>query len=66
MSNQQLEEQRERRHAEAVAMALGMSLQELNAQEWSIEADVGKDDMVYGHIVTLEDGRQVHIVLPEE
>ena len=66
MSNQQLDEQRERRHAEAVAMALGMPVAELDAQEWSIEADVGNEDIVYGHIVTLEDGRQVHIMLPEE
>ncbi|HMJ89074.1 MAG TPA: hypothetical protein VK530_04625 [Candidatus Acidoferrum sp.] len=66
MSNQQLEEQRARRQAEAVAIALGMAVEDLEAQEWSMEADVGNDDMIYGYIVTLEDGRKAHITLPDE
>lgn len=54
MSNRQLEEQRDRRQTEAVATALGMPVEELEAQEWSMEPDGGNDDMQYGYVVTLE------------
>jgi hypothetical protein len=47
-------------------MALGMPVEDLEAQEWSMEPDVGNDDMLYGYVVTLENGATAYITLPEE
>ena len=44
---------------------MGMSVEELEAQEWSIEANVGNDDIIYGYVVTLGNGRETYITLPE-
>ena len=44
-----------------VASALGMTYDQLDNQEWSIEADVGNDDMVYGYIVTFESGETAYL-----
>lgn len=65
MSSRQLEERQERERLEAIAKALGMSVDELEAQEWSIDENVGNDGTIYSHVVTLEDGRTAHIQLPD-
>lgn len=66
MSNRQLEERRERLQTERVAKALGMSVEELDAQEWSIEPQVSEEGMIYSYAVTLESGQTEYIILHEE
>jgi hypothetical protein len=61
MSSKQLEERQEREQTEAVARALGMPVAELEAQDWSIEPNVGSDDTIYGYVVTLQNGRKAFL-----
>lgn len=56
-----IEEQQERHQTEVVAKALGMPVDELAGQEWTIEPDVGNDDMIYGYIVSLENGETAYL-----
>jgi hypothetical protein len=44
-----------------IGLALGIPFDELANQDWSIGADVGNDDMVYGYIVTLENGQTFNL-----
>lgn len=44
-----------------IANALGMTYDQLESQEWSIDADVGNDDTVYGYIVTFESGETKYL-----
>lgn len=60
---EQLEDQAEERQTEAVASALGMSVDDLNSQEWSLEENASDDGLVYSYIVTLENGETHHINL---
>ena len=41
-----IEEAQEDESTRKIALALGMTFEELNNQEWSIDADVGNDDGV--------------------
>jgi len=61
MSNRQLEERAEREQAQAVARALGISVEDLDEQDWSVDEDVGNDDVVLGYVVTFGDGRIEHL-----
>lgn len=65
MSSRQLEERQERELDEAVAKALGMSVDELHERGYSIDENVGNDGTVYSHIVTFDDGKFEHIHLPD-
>lgn len=65
MSNEEVEVRREGHQTESVARALGMRVEELEGQDWSIEPDVGKDDMIYGYVVSLENGQKAYITLPD-
>ncbi|MGQ7830073.1 BRO family protein [Altererythrobacter sp. Z27] len=44
-----------------ISIALGMSYDELNGQEWTIDADVGNDDTIYGYVVTLGNGETKYL-----
>ncbi|MBV9882199.1 MAG: hypothetical protein JO276_04245 [Sphingomonadaceae bacterium] len=61
MSNRELEERAERQQTEAVARALGISVEDLEEQDWSIDEDVGNDGAVHGYVVTFADGRFEHL-----
>ena len=65
MSNRQLEEQQERQRDEAVAAALGISVETLLERGYSVDENVGNDGTVYSHIVTFDDGQTDHIQLPD-
>lgn len=56
MSNRQLEDQQERRQAEVVAKALGISRDELDRLEWRIEENASDDGALYGHDIYFEEG----------
>lgn len=56
MSNRQLEEQQERRHAEAAAAALGISIEELDLLEWRDEPNRSDEGVLYGHDVYFDEG----------
>ena len=59
---QTMDEAREDEFTRQIAKALGMSYEELADQAWSIEADVGNDDAVYGYIVKLENGSTTYLM----
>lgn len=59
--NETYEEMQELQRISAIARAIGVSVDELNDQDWSIEPETGNDDMVYGYAVTLADGRVYHL-----
>ena len=61
MSSRELEDRQERERTTAVARALGMPVDELEDQEWSIDENVGHDGAVYGYVVTLAGGRVEHL-----
>ena len=63
MSNRQLEEQQERDQAEAVASALGISVDELDQLDWSIEPVTSDDGIVYGYDVSLGENAPDHILV---
>ena len=56
MSSRQLEEKAERDQALAVAKALGVTIQELNDLEWSIEPCESDDGVPYGNNITFGEG----------
>ncbi len=56
MSNRQLEEQQERRQAESVAEALGITVDELDQLEWRIEENTSDDGALYGNDIYFEEG----------
>lgn len=58
---QTIEEAQEDDATRRIALALGMSFEELDGQQWSIDPDVGHDDSIYGYIVTLENGQIAHL-----
>ena len=62
MSSRQLEEQQERRFNAWVAEELGLSLDELEGLDWSIDESDGNDGAVYGHIITFDDGSDPDIL----
>lgn len=63
MSNRQLEERKEREQAEAVAQALGITVDELDELDWSIEEVVSDDGLVYGYDVSLGESAPDHILV---
>jgi hypothetical protein len=81
VSSSQLDDRREREFREWVASEVGLSIDELEDLDFDVDEQVGKDDAVYGHIVTfaddanpavlakvagLQDGRWVSIGFPPE
>ncbi len=56
MSNRQLEEQAEQHQNMAVAVALGISADDLDRLEWRIEDEISDDGALYGHNVYFEEG----------
>jgi hypothetical protein len=55
MSNRQLEERQEREYAAKVAAALGISVEDLDRLEWSID-ESGSDGAVHGYNVNFDEG----------
>jgi hypothetical protein len=49
MSNTQLGERQEREQAEAIAAALGITADELEGLDWTIDDHASDDGLVYGH-----------------
>lgn len=58
---QTIDDVREDEATKRIAAALGIPYEELAAQDWSIEADVGNDDIIYGYNVTLENGQTSYL-----
>jgi hypothetical protein len=63
MSNRQLDEQQERDQAQAVAIALGISLDDLDQLDWSIDEITSEDGVVYGYDVYLGEDAPEHILV---
>jgi hypothetical protein len=49
MSNDLLEERQEREQAEAIAKALGISIDDLDKLDWTIEAHASDEGTLYGY-----------------
>lgn len=60
---EQLDQQIEDQRAQSVADAIGISIEELTAQDWTLEENSSDDGLVYSYIVTLENGETHHINL---
>lgn len=58
---QTIDDVQEIQATQRIASALGLSFEELDNQQWSIDEDVGNDGSTYGYIVTLENGETVHL-----
>lgn len=58
---QTIEEAQEDEATRKIAAALGISYEDLSSQEWSIDADVGNDDIIYGYTVTFENGQTAYL-----
>jgi hypothetical protein len=56
MSKALLEERQEREQAEAVASALGISTDELDELDWTIEAHESDDGLLYGYNIYFGEG----------
>lgn len=56
MSNRQLEQQQERRQAERVAEALGITVDDLDQLEWRVEESTSDEGALYGHDIYFEEG----------
>jgi hypothetical protein len=52
MSSRQLEERQEREFHKWIASELGISVDDLNSEDWSLDEIDGNDGAVYGHRVT--------------
>lgn len=53
---QTFDEVQEIQATKRIATAIGLSFEELDDQQWSIDEEVGNDGSTYGYIVTLENG----------
>ncbi|WAC22925.1 hypothetical protein [Blastomonas sp. SL216] len=56
MSSRQLDEIQEQKQAEAVAAALAISVDDLNALEWDLSAHESDDGLLYGYNVEFGEG----------
>lgn len=56
MSSRQLEEIQEQQQAEAVAAALGISVDDLDQLEWELSPHESDDGMLYGYNVEFGEG----------
>lgn len=56
MSSRQLEEMQELRRDEAIAEAIGTTIDELREHEWDVDENVMSDGTVAGYIVTFVEG----------
>ncbi|MCW1994794.1 hypothetical protein [Bradyrhizobium diazoefficiens] len=57
-----LEEQQEQQQAEAVAAALGISIDELDELDWTLETHESDDGVLYGHNVYFAEGSDPEIL----
>jgi hypothetical protein len=62
MSSRQLEELQEQRQAEAVAAALGISVDDLDKLEWELLPHESKDGLLYGYNVEFGDGSDPEVL----
>lgn len=62
MSNAQLEELQERELARRVADALGITLDDLDETEWSLEENASDDGVVSGLLISFSEGSSAAVL----
>ncbi|MCV0404579.1 MAG: hypothetical protein K5924_12865 [Chloroflexi bacterium] len=62
MSSRELEDRNERNQNEAVAMALGISANDLDQLDWRLEDHASDDGLLYGHNVYFGEGSDPEIL----
>ena len=62
LSNRQLEEQREREITEALAQALGLSAQDLDQLDYTVDPQTGSDGTLHGYNIYFGDGADPEIL----
>jgi hypothetical protein len=62
MSSRELEDRNERNQHEAVAMALGISANDLDQLDWRLEDHASDDGLLYGHNVYFGEGSDPEIL----
>jgi len=62
LSNRQLEEQREREITEALALALGLSAQDLDQLDYTVDPQTGSDGTLHGYNIYFGDGADPEIL----
>jgi len=62
MGSRQLEDRQERELAEAVAVAIGISVDDLNRTKWDMSAHESDDGVLYGHNIEFAEGSDPEVL----